>query len=74
MGQWSLKKGYSMDIGYKQDGKYYKLVVGKSREKDLPEVFYVQLYAYDKDFTSRKMVVNACVDSVDILWEGKDGD
>ena len=63
-----------MDIGYKQDGKYYKLVVGKSKDKDLPEVFYVQLYAYDEDFMSRKMVVNACVDIVDILLEGKDGD
>jgi len=61
-----------MDIGYKKDGKFYKLVVGKSRDKDLPDVYFVQLYAFNEEFTKRDMLVNAVVDSVDILWEGQE--
>jgi AICAR transformylase/IMP cyclohydrolase PurH len=66
------RKDKVMDIGYKKDGKFYKLVVGKSKDKDLPDVYFVQLYAFNEKFTKREMLVNAVVDSVDILGEEND--
>ena len=57
-----------MDIGYKKDGKFYKLVVGKSRDKDLPDVYFVQLYAFNEEFTKRDMLLNAVV----LIYYGRD--
>jgi len=70
-----------IELGFKKDNKWYKLVIGKARYEQKGEyiepVYYVQIYAYEwdkenKDFESRKMVFNGRMDSVDILWETKE--
>ena len=56
------------EVGFENDGKRYRLVLGKSTKKE-DENYYLQIYAIPKGqyMHPRYMVVNARIDTVDLL-------